>query len=140
VLSRLDVIVERAIPILLGDAPGVDAAVQHYLADRKASRVTIYCGSSGPRHNVGGWPVVAIRSEASHGTRAWHSAKDQEMSRLARTGFVIWDGSSAGSLANIRRLCDRGCYVLVYLNAERRLLPLRFDSERAAFLASHASR
>lgn len=136
-LGRLDLIIDREMPVLLGDAPGADAAVQRYLAGRHVRNVTIFCSGAAPRHNIGGWPIRTVRADAPRGTRAWHMAKDCEMAHRADTGLVIWDGSSPGSLANIERLSNRGCYVLVYLHRDGRFLSLKRDAERATFLASH---
>ncbi|WBX84451.1 hypothetical protein [Sphingosinicella microcystinivorans] len=136
ILERLGRVIDREMPVLIGDAPGVDTAVQQYLADRQAWNGTIFCSGSAPRHNIGGWPIRIVRADAPTGTRTWHMAKDREMARLADIGLVIWDGSSAGSFANIERLSNRGCYVLVYLCPDGRFLPLRCGADRAAFLAS----
>lgn len=89
-----------------------------------------------PRHNIGKWPVRQVQTDAPSGTRAFHSAKDREMSRLAGTGFVIWDGASQGSRANIRHLCERGRCIDVFLRAGNRFAALSTDAERMAFLTS----
>ena len=139
VMERLDTILDRGMRVLIGDAPGVDAAVQTYLDMRSARDVTIFCGGTTPRHNVGGWPVRTIGADARPGTREWHMAKDREMTRLADIGFVIWDGVSRGSVANIDRLAKRGCYVLVYLHREDRFVSLRSNVDLDAFLDADAS-
>ena len=91
----------------LPDNQLLEAAVREHL--------TVFCGDTIPRHNIGAWPVRQILADAAPGTRAFHSAKDREMTRLAGAGIVVWDGVSQGSRANIRRLCERGRHVLVYL-------------------------
>ena len=58
------------------------------------------------------------------------------MASLAGAGFVIWDGTSQGSRANIRRLCERRRYVVVYLHAQGRFITLATDTERTDFLKS----
>ena len=136
VMKRLGAVIDKELPVVIGDAPGADAAVQRFLADCGVRHVTIFCGGSVPRHNIGIWPVRQIRADAPAGPRAFHSAKDREMCRLAGVGFVIWDGTSQGSRANIRRLCERGRYVVVYLRPEDRFVTLASDAERMAFLAS----
>ena len=136
ILKRLDVIIDKALPIVIGDARGADAAVQRFLADRGVRHVTVFCGGIVPRHNSGDWPIRQVRADAPAGTRAFHSAKDCEMGRLAGAGFVIWDGASQGSHANIARLCERGRYVVVYLRPEGRFVTLASEAERMAFLAS----
>jgi hypothetical protein len=134
VSERLGRIIDRKLPVVLGDAPGADAAVQRLLADQRAADVTIFCSGAASRNNLGRWPVRTVHADASPGTRGWHMAKDSEMARLADTGLVIWDGSSPGSFANIERLSGRGCYILVYLAMEERFLSLRSDAGRTAFL------
>lgn len=136
VMKRLSVIIDKELPVVIGDAPGADAAVQRFFADCGVRHVTIFCGGSAPRHNIGIWRVQQVRADAPAGTRAFHSAKDREMCRLAGAGFVIWDGASQGSRANIRRLCERGRYVVVYRRPEDRFVTLVSDAERMAFLAS----
>ena len=136
VMTRLGVIIDQELAVVIGDAPGADAAVQRFLADCGVRHVTVFCGGAIPRHNIGVWPVRQVRADAAPGTRAFHSAKDREMTRLAGTGIVVWDGASQGSRANIRRLCERGRHVLVYLRPKDRFVTLATDAERTAFLAS----
>lgn len=136
VMTRLGVLIDQERPILIGDAPGVDVSVQRFLADHGVRRVTIFCGGRNPRHNVGAWPIRQIWTDGARGTRAFHSAKDREMSRLAGAGFVVWDGASRGSQANIRRLCERGRYVLIYLRPRDRFIVLATDAQRMAFMTS----
>ncbi|CAM8634323.1 hypothetical protein [Sphingobium aquiterrae] len=136
VKQRLQIIVERELPVLIGDAHGADAAIQRCIFDYGARDVTVFCGGTKPRHNIGGWPVKRVRADAPTWTRAFHSAKDKEMASLAGAGFVIWDGTSQGSRANIRRLCERRRYVVVYLHAQGRFITLATDTERTDFLKS----
>jgi len=140
VIERLDAIIDRKMPVLIGDADGVDAAVQAHLDKRAAPNVTVFCSGAKPRLHIGGWPVRTVRAEASSRGREWHMAKDREMARLADTGFVIWDGKSPGSYANIERMSRRGCYVLVYLHRDQRFIPLRSEMGRYAFLGLHRPR
>jgi len=136
VMKRLGVIIDQELPVMIGDAPGADAAVQRFLADCGVRHVTVFCGGANPRNNIGVWPVRQVQADAAPGTRAFHSAKDREMSGLAGAGVVVWDGVSQGSHANIRRLCERGRHVLVYLRPKDRIVTLSTDAERMAFLTS----
>ena len=54
------------------------------------------------------------------------------MAREAGYGFVLWDGRSAGSLANIRELLALRKPVLVYLVPEKRFFTLRQPGDLAA--------
>lgn len=135
VIERLDAIIDRKMPVLIGDADGVDAAVQAHLERHGTPNVTVFCGGAKPRRNIGGWPIRTVRADTGSRGRERHMAKDREMARLADTGFVIWNGTSPGSYANIERVSRRGCYVLVYLHREQRFVALRSEMDRHAFLA-----
>ncbi len=92
--DRLSEIADNGIPVLVGDAPGVDTAVQHFLFEENVDEVTVFCSGSTPRNNIGGWPVRCVKADARPGTRDWYGAKDREMSFLAGAGLVIWDGKT----------------------------------------------
>ena len=89
-MKQLGVIIDQELPVVIGDAPGADAAVQQFLADCGVRHVTVFCGDTIPRHNIGAWPVRQILADAAPGTRAFHSAKDREMTRLAGGSFYIF--------------------------------------------------
>lgn len=136
VLEHLRLILDLRLSIVIGDAPGVDAAVQRFLADQGKREVTLFCAGTNPRNNIGKWPVRRVRANALPGTREWHTAKDREMSRLAGSGFVIWDGMSRGSFANVQRMCELGRFVTVYRRSDDRILPLSTDEQVDAFLSA----
>lgn len=48
VMKRLSVIIDKELPVVIGDAPGADAAVQRFFADCGVRHVTIFCGGSAP--------------------------------------------------------------------------------------------
>ena len=137
VKARLGKIVDDGVPVLVGDAPGFDTAVQLYLSDWNVDAVTVFCTGSTPRNNIGGWPVTRVKSDARPGTRDWHSAKDRERSFLAGAGLVSGDGASRGSFGNIRRLCNRGSPVTIYLQPAGRFVQLSTDAERNAFFSRY---
>lgn len=140
VIERIGGIVERALPVLIGDARGVDRLVQRHLADRDITAVTVYCSGDGPRHNLGDWPVRNIPSSGRKGTAAYHIPKDAAMARDASSGLVIWDGRSRGSLANIHRLAARRCFIMIWFGPEGRFITLRSDPDRDSFLKAHPCR
>ena len=57
--ERLDNIIRNKIEVLVGDANGVDTAVQEYLNLKKYKNVTVYCINY-PRNNIGNWKIVSI--------------------------------------------------------------------------------
>ena len=91
---------------LVGDCYGVDAAVQKYLASKGYSKVTIYCSGETPRNNFATGVKVRSCAEASKGLtgRAFHYIKDIQMAKDCDQAIMIWDGKSAGTGENIRRI------------------------------------
>jgi len=50
----------KGFQILVGDANGVDEAVQRYLVDRSYPNVLVLCMKDQCRSNVGNWPTREI--------------------------------------------------------------------------------
>jgi len=61
VKHRLARIVEKGLPVLVGDANGADKAVQRYLSEQHFERVEVFAADASPRNNLGGWPVRVVR-------------------------------------------------------------------------------
>ena len=57
---RIDRIVAKRLHVLIGDANGVDKAVQRYLHERGYDRVEVFCSGPASRNNVGGWPLHPV--------------------------------------------------------------------------------
>lgn len=138
VRQRLDQIIEKTLPVLVGDANGADKAVQRYLFDRRYDRVEVFCVAGICRNNVGGWKTRVI-SPPQHGSKRDHyTARDAEMTREGSIGFMLWDGESRGTLANLSRLIEQQKKVVVYLQPRKRFFTLRSENDLEEFLASHA--
>lgn len=118
VRSRIENIVSQRMAIVIGDADGVDAAVQRMLLALPQARVTVYCSGS-PRHNLGDWPVEAVESPHAVGSRAYFTAKDRRLAEVADFGLMVWDGRSTGTLNNILELLGRGKKTVVFLHPRR---------------------
>jgi hypothetical protein len=140
VAHRLSTIIDRGLPVVIGDAPGADAVVQRHLADRAKPDVMVYCSDPTPRANLGNWPIRVIAPEGARGTAAFHAGKDRAMAQDAQSGLAIWDGRSRGTLANIHRLCLRKCFVLVWFAPGERFLTLRSDADRIGFQKAYPAR
>lgn len=140
VLTRLLEIIDRRLPVLIGDARGVDTVVQRLLMDQCAPDVTVFTADSFPRNNIGDWAVRNIPGEGRAGTAGFHATKDRAMAAEAGAGLVIWDGRSRGSLANVHRLCERECFVAVWLEPEGRFENLNSTARRAAFMDRYPCR
>jgi len=98
----------RSAHIVIGDAPGADAAIQWYLYKHGYRNVTVYYrgSQSAPRNNIGGWKAIAYGSSFVD--------KDIEMSRVCNSGLFLWDRKSKGTKSNIDRLRHMGKPVLVF--------------------------
>ncbi|EQA12652.1 hypothetical protein [Glaesserella parasuis] len=126
IIERLNNILDKKFHIVLGDANGVDKAVQKFLFDRHYSLVEIYCSGHLCRNNLGGWVSKFIDTKKSG--RAFFEAKDKEMANIADYGFVIWDEKSIGSLNNIAELLCRGKKTLVYLYNKREFIDITSEN------------
>ena len=123
--SKLDELLARDLWMFIGDANGADRALQQHLADREYERVVVYAVTGMLRNNVGHWKVRSV--DAPTGARGFdlYSAKDIQMANDASYGFMLWDGKSRGTLANVHRLLAHGKPVAVHHGPARRLVSLR---------------
>lgn len=111
--KRLDNIIRNGIEVLVGDANGIDTAVQEYLHLKIYSDVTVYCINT-PRNNIGNWKIKSISIE---GTTSFsdYVKKDIAMSQDTDFGFMIWNGKSNGTLNNTLNLLEQGKKTRLYL-------------------------
>lgn len=115
VTNELDKYMRSEYEILIGDAHGVDRLVQKHLFANTYKNVVIYASGGNVRNNIGGWQVEKIEVPSGITGKEFYAYKDTAMSADCDCGFMIWNGKSKGTLANIRRLSDMGKSVQVYL-------------------------
>ncbi|OWO96776.1 hypothetical protein B5E41_00305 [Rhizobium esperanzae] len=115
-VEKLDSLIAANLAVVIGDANGVDRAVQSILDDRGAANVTVFCSGKVPRNNLGNWPVKEIYSTAEPGTKAFFTAKDMAMAETAELGLMLWDAKSTGTLSNVIELTRRGKKTVVFVN------------------------
>lgn len=125
VRRRLDRIVAQRLPVVIGDAGGVDRAVQKHLHERGYDRVEVFSSSDRARNNVGGWPLRVVRPPRAVRDFDYYATKDREMAEVAGVGLMIWDGHSRGTLLNILRLVTRRKTVVVYVAPDRAFANIR---------------
>jgi adenine-specific DNA-methyltransferase len=135
VLRRLDRIVEKRLPVVIGDANGADKAVQRYLSERKFEAVEVFSADESPRNNVGGWPICVIRPGHARKDFDYYAAKDRAMAAAATVGLMLWDGQSRGTLMNVLRLADQRKPVVVYVQPRKGFLDVRSQGDLAALLS-----
>lgn len=119
VLRRIDNIINNGYTILIGDANGVDKAVQKYCFEKNYDKIKVYASNGIARNNLGQWDIVNIAVE--HHTKGFdfYIAKDLAMAKEANYGFMIWNGKSKGTLNNIINLIFLDKKVLVYYTPEK---------------------
>lgn len=122
--QRLERIIEKRIQVLIGDANGADKAVQMYLKARGYDRVEVFCMEGLCRNNVGGWVTRHISAPKGVTGFEYYSVKDVEMTDKSTVGFMLWDGSSRGTLSNISRLIEQNKKVVVYVVPRREFVTL----------------
>ncbi|MFZ0932579.1 MAG: hypothetical protein WAN11_28525 [Syntrophobacteraceae bacterium] len=125
VLMRLDRIIEKGLPIIIGDANGADKAVQQYLNSKSYLNVEVFCSGHVCRNNIGNWMQRKVSSSARNKTFDFYAAKDRTMADNATVGFMVWDGKSKGTILNVLRLLKQQKKAVVYNVAEKRLYELK---------------
>lgn len=134
VCDRLDRIVAKDLPVLVGDAGGADDAVQRYFRGRGFGNVTVFSADARPRHNVGEWPVRVIPPGRARKDLERHASKDRAMAAEATVGLMLWDGRSRGTLMNVLRLVAHHKPVVVYVQPDRRFVEIRRRLDLPALL------
>jgi len=118
--ERLNNIYTKNYTVLVGDASGVDSAVQKYFCNLGYGNVIVFASEGKARNNVGRWEVRRIDVPARLKGFNYYAAKDRAMSEDADYGFMIWNGESKGTLNNIISLVNLGKRSIVYLTTEKK--------------------
>ncbi len=127
--ARIDRIVEKGIPVLIGDANGADKAVQRYLRERAYERVEVFSSDATPRNNVGDWPVRVVRPAHARRDFDYYATKDRAMAAEATVGLMIWDAESRGTLLNVLRLIGQHKPVVVYVGPGKAFIDVRNERD-----------
>jgi len=116
VVNSIKKIIENKIHILVGDADGIDTLVQNFCLSENYPNVTVYSISAIPRYKASDdfnfkhiFPDASIKKE-----RIRQQEKDKAMTLDSEFSFVIWDGKSKGSYANIIRALENNKKIKVY--------------------------
>jgi len=135
VKDRIDRIIEKRFPVLVGDANGADRAVQSYLASKRYELVELFCSQGVCRNNIGGWPVHSVPVATKRKDFQFFAAKDRAMAAEASHGLMLWDGESAGTAMNAYRLTQANKMVAVYVAPTHSFFELRSVADWPEFLA-----
>ena len=119
VRQRISNMIQHGFDLVIGDADGADRAMQDYLAERAYPNVTVFFAGARCRNNAGQWHTLAIPVDRGLSGREVHVQKDKAMAKRADYGLVLWNGKSAGSIANVFELLRGGKRSVVYYAPEQ---------------------
>ena len=122
--QRLNNIVQKGYPVLIGDANGIDKAIQQYLFDKNYRNVFVYCVGKKCRNNIGQWTTKCIKEPSTVKDFYYYTIKDLEMVKDTDYGFMIWDSKSKGTLNNIVNLLRNNKTVIVYMSIDNKFYTL----------------
>jgi hypothetical protein len=111
---------------IVGDAPGSDRAFQRHLAELNVALVTVFSSLPNARNNLGNWNLNYVSSGLKTKSNAMHAAKDRRMAMQCDDAIMIWDGQSAGTLANLIDVIEQSKPSLVFNYLDHELI--RFDN------------
>lgn len=102
--------------IIVGDAPGLDTAVQEYLANKGYKKVVVY-GTDYTRENKGKWKEhISDGSKYEEGSKEWHAVKDKAMQDDAMSGLavILEKGGAGATRKNVEALVKQNKKVKIY--------------------------
>jgi hypothetical protein len=137
--TRLRNLITNKHTVLIGDANGVDKAVQSFFAEEGYRSVVVYCMDGECRNNVGNWQIKSIDSAKKKKDFAYYAMKDAQISLDADYGFMIWDGESKGTLNNVLNLVQQGKSVLVYRSPSREFIQIKSTDDVVSIVAACSS-
>jgi len=117
VQKRLCNIYKKNYTVIVGDANGVDSAVQKYFSNINYRNVIIYASEGITRNNIGNWEILKVDVPTQLRGFNYYAAKDIAMANDSDYGFMIWNGESKGTLNNILNLLNMDKKSIVYLTA-----------------------
>lgn len=125
VIKRFDNIMNNNFIVLVGDANGVDKAIQKYYYEKGYPNVIVYATGERVRNNIGNWKTNNV--EAPNNIRGFdfYALKDMQMALDADYGLMIWNGKSRGTFNNIINLVKHNKIVLLYLIQNRQFYKIR---------------
>ncbi len=136
VARRIENIMERRHDVIIGDAPGADAAVQRYMKASNYRHVRVFCSGRRCRNNLDSWSTRPVAASAHARGFQFSAASDRVMAHEASFGLMVWDGTSVGTLANTTRLAQAGKPTVLFDASQRRTFSIRAVDQWRAFAAS----
>lgn len=131
VTEKIDDMMTKGYKILVGDANGVDKAVQSYLSEHNYHKTIIYYSGTQPINRASmDWPAKRVEVSPGLSGREMHTVKDIEMTNDCDGGFMVWNCTylnrfgkksvSKGTLSNMIRVLGQNKPAIVYnINDEK---------------------
>lgn len=123
--ERLDRIINQNYLVLVGDANGIDKAIQKYLFGKNYMNVFVYASQGRARNNIGKWDVQSVAVPEAVKGFDLYAAKDKVMADNADYGLMIWNGKSKGTLNNIINLIKQDKSVLLYFTPHKKFYSIK---------------
>lgn len=133
--EQLDNLIAKNCAIFIGDANGMDKAVQKYFAQKRYPNVTVFYMTGHCRNNMGGWSTRPIAAPPKAKGFEYYAVKDAAMAQEAKCGLMLWNGESRGTLNNVLNLLGQGKKVMVYLEPDKSFYKLSNENDLDALLA-----
>ena len=135
VKERIDRIVEKRLPVVLGDASGADSAVQEYLQSKGYDLVEVFCSGDACRNNKGRWPTRTVQPARARRDFAFYAAKDRVMADEASFGLMVWDKESVGTLMNVFRLLRHHRKIVLYVAPDHQFVDVQSEDDWQRLIA-----
>ncbi|MGO1369912.1 MAG: hypothetical protein ACTHVE_09990 [Senegalia sp. (in: firmicutes)] len=119
VILKLNNIIKNNFTILVGDANGIDKAIQNYVRDKDYKNVIVYASGKIIRNNIGNWQTRTIDVSKNIRGFDFYTVKDKEMAKDADYGLMVWNGKSKGTFNNILNLINLDKVVFLYLTINK---------------------
>ena len=113
--TPVEELVERNRTILIGDACGIDKAVQQYLYEQKYQNVIVYFSGDKVRNNIGYWQTKQIPNPDNLTGKSRYQLKDKAMADDCDSAIMFWDGKSKGTKHNRDYVEKLDKYFLVWI-------------------------
>lgn len=135
VQKRIKNIIDKHLPVIIGDANGADKAVQNFLYQEGYRNVEVFCSGNTCRNNIGNWQTKLVQTNSNQRDFAFYAAKDRLMASEAEFGLMVWDGKSVGTLLNVWRLLENEKKVAVYISPAKHFVELKNFHQWFEFIA-----
>lgn len=121
IITRMNNIIKQGFEILVGDASGIDYAIQRECYNKGYKSLKVYATNGYARNNIGKWTVEKVDVPKKLKGFDYYAAKDYQMAVDADYGFMIWNGVSKGTLNNMINLLKLNKTVMLYFTPHNKL-------------------